>query len=164
MASNRPSSKTSGLTQHLTQHLMLTTGAQALILGASFSAAAAFAHLACVVFGASAYRFMGAGEKMVHAVKARKLQPTLVTIAISGVLVVWAAYALGGAGVIGLLPFSNFALPAICAVYLGRAVAFPLLKPAFPENSRTFWLVSSGICLFSGLVHLYGTISVWHAL
>jgi len=143
---------------------MLTTGAQALIVGASFSAAAAFAHLACVVFGAPAYRFMGAGERMVRAVEAGKLQPTLVTLAISGVLVVWAAYALGGAGVIGLLPFSNLALPAICAVYLGRAVAFPLLKPAFPENSRTFWLVSSGICLLIGLVHLYGVISIWHAL
>ena len=148
----------------LTQHPMLTTGAQALIVGASFSVAAAFAHLACVVFGAPAYRFMGAGERMVRAVEAGKLQPTLVTLAISGVLVVWAAYALGGAGVIGLLPFSNLALPAICAVYLGRAVAFPLLKPAFPENSGTFWLVSSGICLLIGLVHLYGVISIWHAL
>ena len=143
---------------------MLTSGAQALIVGASFSAAAALAHLACIVLGAPAYRFMGAGERMARAVEAGKLQPTFVTVAISGVLVVWAAYALGGAGVIGLLPFSSLALPAICAVYLGRAVAFPLLKPAFPENSHTFWLVSSGICLLIGLVHLYGVVSVWHAL
>ena len=143
---------------------MLTSGAQALIVGASFSAAAALAHLACIVLGAPAYRFMGAGERMARAVEAGKLQPTFVTVAISGVLVVWAAYALGGAGVIGLLPFSSLALPAICAVYLGRAVAFPLLKPAFPENSQTFWLVSSSICLFIGLVHLYGVVSVWHAL
>ena len=143
---------------------MLTSGAQALIVGASFSAAAALAHLACIVLGAPAYRFMGAGERMARAAEAGKLRPTLVTLAISGVLVVWAAYALGGAGVIDLLPFSSLALPAICAVYLGRAVAFPVLRPVFPENSQTFWLVSSGICLFIGLVHLYGVVSVWHAL
>ena len=143
---------------------MLISGEQALIVGASCSAAAAIAHLACVVWGAPAYRFMGAGEKMARAVEAGKLRPTLVTLAISGVLLVWAAYALGGAGVIRLLPFSTVALPAICAVYLGRALAFPLLKPAFPENSKTFWLVSSGICLLIGLVHLYGLLSVWHTL
>ena len=143
---------------------MLTSGAQALIVGASFSAAAAFAHLACIVLGAPVYRFMGAGEKMARAVEAGKLRPTLVTLAISGVLVVWAAYALGGAGVIALLPFSSLVLPIICAAYLSRAVAFPLLKPAFPENSHTFWLVSSGICLIIGVVHLYGVIAVWHAL
>ena len=143
---------------------MLTSGAQALIAGASCSAAAALAHLACIVLGAPAYRFMGAGERMARAVEAGKLRPALVTLAISAVLAVSAAYALGGAGVIGLLPFSSLALPAICAVYLGRAVAFPILRHAFPENSRTFWLVSSGICLLIGLLHLYGLISVWHAL
>lgn len=107
---------------------------------------------------------MGAGEKMARAVEAGKLQPTLVTLAIAGILFVWAAYALAGAGVIDRLPFARLALPAICAVYLGRAVAFPLLKPVFPGNSETFWLVSSGICLVIGLVHVYGVISLWSAL
>lgn len=143
---------------------MLISGPQALILGACFSAAAALAHLACIVFGAPAYRFMGAGEKMARAVEAGKLRPTLVTLGIAGLLLVWAAYALGAAGVIGQLPLSKLALPAICAVYVGRAVAFPLLKPAFPENSRTFWLVSSGICLLIGLVLLYGVMVVWPEL
>ncbi|MBA3594072.1 MAG: hypothetical protein H0W47_09785 [Polaromonas sp.] len=143
---------------------MPMTGTQALILGAILSATASLAHLACIVWGAPAYRFMGAGEKMARAVEAGTLQPTLVTLAISGVLLVWAAYALGGAGVIDPLPLRKLALPAICAVYLGRAVAFPLLYPAFPENSRTFWLVSSGICLFIGLVHLYGVVAVWPTL
>ena len=143
---------------------MQITGSQALVVGAICSAAAAMAHLACIVWGAPAYRFMGAGERMARAVEAGKLRPTLVTLAICGVLLVWAAYALGGAGVIAPLPFSSLALPAICAVYLGRAVAFPLLKPAFPENSQTFWLVSSGICLLIGLVHLYGVLWVWQVL
>ena len=143
---------------------MLITGEQALIVGAFCNAAAAIAHIACVVLGAPAYRLMGAGERMARAVEAGKLRPRFVTLVISGVLLVWAAYALGGAGVISLLPFSFLALPGICAVYLGRAIAFPLLKPVFPENSKTFWLVSSSMCLIIGVVHLYGVLSVWHML
>jgi hypothetical protein len=33
-----------------------------------------------------------------------------------------------------------------------RAMAFPLLRRAFPENSTTFWLASSAICLVMGLL------------
>ena len=143
---------------------MPTFGTQALLIGGLLSAAAAVAHLACIALGAPAYRFMGAGEQMARAAEAGKLQPTLVTLAVSGILFIWAAYALSGAGLIDRLPFAKLALPAICAVYLGRALAFPLLKPAFPENSRTFWLVSSGICLVVGLVHVYGVVSLWPGL
>jgi hypothetical protein len=143
---------------------MLAPGAQALVIGAALSAAAALAHLACILLGAPAYRLMGAGERMARAVEAGKRRPALVTLAIAVVLSAWAAYALAGAGVIGHLPLLKPALLAICAVYLGRAIAFPLLKPAFPENSQTFWLVSSGSCLVIGLVHLYGVVSQWPAL
>ncbi len=143
---------------------MFITGSEALVLGASLSALAALAHIACVVVGAPAYRLLGAGERMARAAEAGKRKPAFVTLALSGVLLVWAAYALGAAGVISLLPLSKLALPAICAVYIGRAVAFPLLKPAFPENSNTFWLVSSALCLLIGLIHLYGLAAVWPAL
>ncbi len=143
---------------------MLTSGALALVLGAAFSVAAAVAHLACIALGAPAYRFMGAGEKMARAAEAGSVRPALLTLLIAGMLFLWAAYALSGADVIGRLPLTKLALPAICVVYLARAVAFPLLKPAFPENSQTFWLVSSGICLLLGLVHGYGVIALWPAL
>lgn len=143
---------------------MPTFGSQALLIGGLFSATAAVAHLACIALGAPAYRFMGAGEKMTLAVEAGKLRPILITLAVAGTLFIWAAYALAGAGVIDRLPFAKLALPAICAVYLGRAVAFPLLKPVFPGNSQTFWLVSSGTCLIVGLVHVYGVISLWSTL
>ena len=139
-------------------------GSQALVIGASLSAAAAVAHLACIVIGPRAYRFMGAGERMVRGVEAGKLRPTLVTVAIAFVLFVWSAYALSGAGVIPRLPLTRLALVLICAAYLARAVGFPLLKPVFPENSNIFWVVSSAICGVLGLVYLYGTISVWHTL
>jgi hypothetical protein len=122
------------------------------------------AHLACVVLGPDAYRFMGAGEKMARAVEAGKLRPTLVTLGIAAVLFVWAAYALSGAELIAPLPFTKAALIAITAVYIGRAVAFPLLRPVFPGNSTTFWYVSSGICLLIGLVYAYGLASRWTAM
>ncbi|WP_210545321.1 hypothetical protein [Rhodoferax sp. PAMC 29310] len=140
---------------------MLISGTQALIVGGALSTAAAVAHLACILLGPATYRFMGAGEKMARAVEAKRLRPTLVTLAIAGILFTWAGYAFSGAGVIGHLPFTKVVLPAICVVYLGRALAFPLLKPQFPENSQTFWLVSSGICLVIGLVHGYGVFLQW---
>jgi hypothetical protein len=139
-------------------------GSLALLVGAALSAIAALAHLACIAIGAPAYRFMGAGERMARAAELGTLRPTVVTLAVALVLSVWSAYALSGAGVITPLPLTRLALPLICAAYLGRAVAFPLLKPAFPGNSPAFWLVSSGLCALFGLVHLYGTISVWHRL
>jgi hypothetical protein len=143
---------------------MLSAGSQALSVGAALSAVAAVAHLACLVIGAPAYRFMGAGEQAVRAVEAGKRRPALVTIAVALVLFVWSAYALSAAGLINRLPLTKAALALICAAYLGRAVGFPLLKPAFPENSNTFWLVSSAICGVFGLVHLYGTLSLWQML
>jgi hypothetical protein len=143
---------------------MLNSGTQALVLGAMLSATAAVAHLACIVIGAPAYRLMGAGERMARAVEAGKLRPTLVTLAIAGLLSMWAAYALSGAGVIVGLPFTPAALVAISAVYIARGVAFPLLKPLLPENSNTFWWVSSGICLLIGLVHAYGVVALWPTL
>lgn len=143
---------------------MSSIGSQALVAGALSSAAAAVAHLACIVIGGPAYRFMGAGERMARAAEAGKLRPAAVTFAVALILAAWSAYALSGASVIASLPLTKSALVLICAAYLGRAVAFPLLKPAFPENSDTFWLVSSGICGLIGLVHLYGTVSLWQTL
>lgn len=136
-------------------------GVQALVLGGVLSAIASVAHLACIVFGAPAYRFMGAGERMARAVEAGKIRPTLVTLAIASVLLVWAVYAFSGAGIAPRLPSTKLALVLISAVYLARALAFPLLRPVFPENSTTFWLVSSGICLVLGLLYAAGVIAVW---
>ena len=143
---------------------MPSPGALALAIGGSLSAVAAVAHLACIVIGAPAYRFMGAGERMARAVEAGRIQPTLVTLAVAGVLFVWAGYALSGAGIISRLPLTKPMLLAICFIYIGRAVAFPLLKATFPENSETFWRVSSAICLCIGLVHAYGLALQWEVL
>jgi hypothetical protein len=140
---------------------MHSTGAQLLIAGGTITAIAAVAHLACIAFGAPAYRFMGAGERMARAAEAGRLHPPVITLTIAAMLLVWALYAFSGAGVIGQLPFTNVVVPAVCAVFLARAFAFPLLKPMFPENSTTFWLASSGICLLLGVLYGLGIVFVW---
>jgi hypothetical protein len=140
---------------------MHSTGAQSLIAGGTITAIAAVAHLACIVFGAPAYRFMGAGERVARAAETGTVYPAIVTMAIAAVLFVWALYAFSGAGVVRPLPFTKVVLPAVCAVFLARAVGFPLLRPIFPENSTTFWLVSSGICLLLGVLYAIGTVSLW---
>lgn len=135
---------------------MQELGALALLLGGTLSAIAALAHLACIALGGPAYRRMGAGERMARAAEAGKAAPTLVTAAIAGVLLAWALYAFSGAGRAPPLPFTRPVLVLISAVYLARALAFPLLKPVFPDNSTTFWYLSSGICLVLGLLYAVG--------
>jgi len=143
---------------------MSSLGSSALIVGGALSAFAAVAHLVCIAIGAPAYRVMGASDQMVRAAEQGKPRPALITLFIAIILFIWAGYALAGAGVIESLPLTKIALTAICAVYLARAVAFPLLKPVFPANTQTFWLVSSGICLVIGLFHLVGLVELWGAL
>lgn len=124
---------------------------------------ASLAHLACIAVGARAYRFMGAGERMARAVEAGKMKPTLITLVIASVLLVWALYAFSGAGLVPELPFTELALCLISAVFLARAIAFPWLRPSFPENSTAFWRVSSGICLVIGLLYAVGVAALWSA-
>lgn len=132
-----------------------------LIVGAALSAIAALLHLATIAFGASWYRFLGAGERMAQMASAGRLYPTVVTLAIAALLLVWSLYALSGAGVIGRLPFLRPALCAITGIYLLRAVAFLPLMRLIPGNSLRFWLVSSAICLVFGVVHLIGVRLAW---
>lgn len=140
---------------------MLDFGAQALALAGVVTALASIAHLACIALGAPAYRFMGAGERMACAAAAGKIKPTLITLAIASILLVWALYAFSGAGIAPRLPFTQVALLLISAVFLARAVAFPLMRSVFPENSTTFWLVSSSICLVLGVLYAVGVAALW---
>lgn len=136
-------------------------GIYALIAGGTLTAVAGLAHLACIVMGPPAYRFMGAGERMARAVEVGRLKPALITLLIASMLFAWSLYAFSAAGVIFELPFTGAVLPAVCVVFLARAFGFPLLRRSFPENSTTFWLVSSGICLLLGVFYAIGTIHVW---
>jgi len=135
-----------------------------LIVGAALSAMAALLHI-CVIFGGPAwYRFFGAGERMAMGAAAGHWYPPIVTLLIAGVLGVWAAYALSGAGVLQPLPLLAFVLPAITAVYLLRGMVAVGLFAFDRQRLNAFWVWSSAICLVFGLVHLAGLVQVWETL
>ena len=71
-----------------------------LALAAALSAIAALLHLACIYFGGPWYRAMGAGEQMAQLAESGSSRPTVVTVFIACVLLVWSLYALSGAGVV----------------------------------------------------------------
>lgn len=135
-----------------------------LILGSICSAFAALAHLGCIFFGGDWYRFFGAGEQMASMAEAGHWYPTVATLIIVLILSVWSLYGLSGAKVIGRLPLLRLGLLIISLIYLVRGVAFVVLMPMFPENSLTFWFVSSGICLSIGMLYAVGTYRSWPQL
>jgi hypothetical protein len=135
-----------------------------LIAAATLSALAAVLHLGCIAFGASWYRFFGAGERVVQMASAGSWYPAIITSLIAAVLATWALYALSGAGVIPRLPFARVILCAITTVYLLRGVAILPIAALHPGRSPAFWLWSSAICLAIGVVHLVGLRQAWARL
>lgn len=135
-----------------------------LILGAALSAIAALLHI-CIIFGGPAwYRFFGAGERMAAGAAAGHWYPPIVTLLIAGMLAIWAAYALAGAGVLQPLPLQAFVLPAITAVYLLRGLVAVALFVFDRRRLSAFWVWSSVVCLVYGLAHLLGLVQVWETL
>ncbi len=136
-----------------------------LLTGGALSLVAAAVHLAVIVGGPDWYRFFGAGEGMARAAEAGSVRPALMTLGVAGVLAVWGAYALSGAGLIGPLPLLRAALVAITAIYLlrGLVLFFPGMLRR-PDLSPAFLRWSSLIVLTLGLIHAIGTARVWHSL
>jgi hypothetical protein len=135
-----------------------------LIIGAALSALAAFLHVGCILFGASWYRFFGAGERMARMAAAGHWYPAILTSGIVAILSGWSLYALSGAGVIRRLPFPRTVLCIVTGMYMLRALAFAPFHRYFPGNSPAFWLWSSAICFVIGLVHLVGLRQAWPSL
>ncbi|OCQ22833.1 hypothetical protein A7985_02425 [Pseudoalteromonas luteoviolacea] len=137
-----------------------TMGGKYLIFGSICCFIAALLHIGCIVYGADWYRFFGAGEHMAQMAEAGQLEPTIVTSIIIGILTLWGLYGLSGAGAILRLPFQKVVLGLIACVLIIRGISFPLLMSSFPENSLTFWFVSSSICLAMGICFALGTWSL----
>ncbi|MNM88713.1 hypothetical protein D3C81_1009360 [compost metagenome] len=134
-----------------------------LLLAAVLNAVIGLVHLAIIAVGPRWYRLFGAGERMAVAAEKGRWYPAIVTAGIAGVLLIWSAYALSAAGLIGRLPLL---LPVICLitlVYLARGLLGPLLLAGTGRTKR-FIVVSSLICLGFGLVHLLGVIQQWPLL
>jgi hypothetical protein len=135
-----------------------------LVTGGILSALAALLHLAVIAGGPDWYRFVGAGEEMAQMAERGELQPTLITLAITALLAIWAAYAFAGAGLLRRLPLMRTALVAITAVYLLRALALVPLALLRPNLVTRFDVWSSLIVLVYGLCYALGTWRAWSTL
>jgi len=140
-----------------------------LIISGSFSLLAAALHVGVVIGGPRWYRFFGAGESMALMAEKGSLKPTIITLGIASVLIVWGAYALSGAGFLPSMPITKLVLSVITVIYLIRGLAglvapFVINHPLIKQNSIAFWLWSSAICLVIGIFHLVGIIAIWPTL
>lgn len=135
-----------------------------LITAGTLSFIASVLHLACIYFGASWYRFFGAGEQMAQLAEQGDSYPTLVTLGIFSILFIWSLYALSAAEIIKRLPLIKTALIAITSVYLVRGVAgFAFVNEPI-GRSPEFWIWSSAICFVIGAIHMIGLKKQWHKL
>ena len=133
-----------------------------LVAGGCLSLIAALIHLAAIVGGPDWYRFFGAGEEIATAAERGSMVPALMTLGIAAVLLVWAAYAFAGAGLVRRLPLLRTGLVLISAIYLLRGL---LLAPALVMgrvDSFTLW--SSLIVLVYGVAYAVGTWRAWPTL
>jgi hypothetical protein len=135
-----------------------------LVIAAILSAVAALLHVGCIIFGASWYRFFGAGEEMAALAEQGSIAPTIITSFIALILSVWSAYALSGAGIIRKLPLIRTALILITSIYLLRGIGglFFISNPGSNTPEFMFW--SSSICIVYGLFYLIGLKQKWSQL
>ncbi|MDX8395422.1 MAG: hypothetical protein R8K22_03310 [Mariprofundaceae bacterium] len=135
-----------------------------LFIAGILSFSAALLHITCTVGGADWYRFLGAGEEMATMAAQGSWIPTVVTLFVASILVVWACYAFSGAGILPRMPLLKPALFVISAIYIARGL---LLLPLWlgwldeTEQSSVFWFWSSVICLIYGLFYAIGTYQIW---
>lgn len=123
---------------------------------AIFHFIASLLHLSCIVFGGKMFRLLGAGEYIATLADKGHWYPPFIAIVIALVLAGFGIYALSAISMAHPLPYPKLILIGIGAIFVLRAIAFPLIRPLFPENSLTFWIISSAICLFVGLAHWIG--------
>lgn len=135
-----------------------------LVLAGVLNAIAAVLHIGCIIFGASWYRFFGAGEQMVTLSERGSLKPTIITSTIVLILSIWSLYAFSAAGLIGTLPFTRLALIVIISIYLIRSIMGFLFINNPIGRSPKFWLWSSIVCLLFGVIHLIGIQQQWSSL
>lgn len=131
-----------------------------LVIGGWLSIMAAVLHVACIFGGGDWYRFFGAGEEMARADEAGSWAPAIITMGIAIMLMLWAAYAFSGAGLIRQLPLLRTALVVISAIYLLRGLfIIPIMIESAMRTPFNIW--SSLIVLGFGLIYATGSWQLW---
>lgn len=132
-----------------------------LVAAAIGNGLAALLHVGCIYFGASWYRFFGAGEQMATWAEQGSSRPTVITAFIVIVLSVFTLYALSGAQAIRHIPLVKLALVSMTLIFLIRGFGGFYMMTKVTEQGASFWWWSSLICLVLGMLHLIGTRQVW---
>jgi hypothetical protein len=133
-----------------------------LTVAALLSFSVALLHVVMIFIGAEAYRYFDAGKKMVEAAKADSVLPTIVTLGITVVFVIFGLYALSGAGLITPFPWLQPTLWLVGGILTLRGLAIfvqlvMLLQGKNGLHLAPRDLVFSLVSLCIGIVYLVGT-------
>jgi len=115
-------------------------------------------------FSPSLSFYFGAPKALVENIPAL----IIVSLLLSGMIVLFGLYAFSGAGYIRPLPWLKYILIGVSAIYILRGlflipeflVLFGIFDMSIPVAPRFVWFSLSS--LFIGLIHLRGTIGGWH--
>ncbi len=130
-----------------------------LLVAAGCSLFVAVLHVSIAIAGPAWYRYFGAPSLAARIEAGAPLVPTLLALAVAAVFVLWACYALSGAGAIRHLPLLRTALFVIAAVYLLRGLQVVpevgrVARGALPGRYAVF----SAFSACAGVVYLLGVI------
>lgn len=138
---------------------MRAPGRVLLLVAAASSAAVALLHVAILVMGPPWYRWFGAPSLAAQIESGSVLGPTLLTLAVAVVFLVWAGYGLSGAGVVRRFPLLRFGLYTIAGIYLLRGLQVVLEVPAAAQGKLPARFAAfSAYSLLAGVVYLLGAI------
>ncbi|PWF49340.1 hypothetical protein [Massilia glaciei] len=135
------------------------------------AAAGGLLHVAVIFGGPAWYRLIGATEPIVRLAAKGHAFPVIVCLFAAAVLFACAGFAFSGAGLIPRLPFLRTALVLITTALLIHGVAFIPLVLLWPQKMiglydgvgiNAILIVTSAICLATGLGFAAGTRRGWH--
>ncbi|PHR93654.1 MAG: hypothetical protein COA69_03170 [Robiginitomaculum sp.] len=124
-------------------------GQFAFIIGAIGVLVGAIVHIMGLIAGPEWIRFLGAPDLVVESARQRTWLAPVSTLVIAGVLCVWAAYALSGAGVLRKLPLLRTVLAVTAVIFVVRGVIF------LPLFLSSCWDWNTSFHAFHGFLSLY---------
>lgn len=117
------------------------------------SAALVVLHVACILIGAPAYRYFGAGEEIARLAEQGSWVPAAITSLLAAVFAGFAVVAFSAAGTIRPLPFLRAALVAIGGIYTLRGL---LLFPQIAFYVQTTHSLAHRELVFSAVSLVIG--------
>jgi hypothetical protein len=145
---------------------MSTRGVGTLTVAAAMSLSIAALHLVTILFGAPAYDYFTAPDRMIELAHRGSPLPAVATLLMAAVFALFGLYALSAAGRGPRLPQPRIILIGICGIYLLRGlVVVPQLllflnTSEVPARALVFSLISLAV----GIVYTVGTALRWAAL